>query len=55
MELGSARDLDAVQQLKQAHQAITGEIGKVIIGQHQVIDEMLISLLSRGHSLLVGE
>ncbi len=54
MELGSARDLDAVQQLKQAHQAITGEIGKVIIGQHQVIDEMLISLLSRGHSLLVG-
>ncbi|HOC89541.1 MAG TPA: AAA family ATPase, partial [bacterium] len=54
MEIRGARDLDAVQQLKQAHQAITAEIGKVIIGQRQVIDEMLISLLSRGHSLLVG-
>ncbi|WP_299469157.1 MoxR family ATPase [uncultured Gimesia sp.] len=30
------------------------EIGKVIIGQNEVVDEILISLFSRGHSLLVG-
>jgi len=43
-----------VQQLNQAYQAIKNEIGKIIIGQHQVIDELLISLLARGHALLVG-
>ncbi|HNW58049.1 MAG TPA: MoxR family ATPase [bacterium] len=54
MESRGDRDLDAVAQLKAAHQAIRDEIGKVIIGQHQVIDELLISLLARGHALLVG-
>lgn len=47
-------DLEIVEQLKQAHDRITGEIGKVIVGQRQVIDELLISLLSRGHCLLIG-
>ncbi len=47
-------DIEAVRQLKQAHQAITEEIGKVIIGQRQIIDELLISLLARGHCLLIG-
>ncbi len=47
-------DLEIVKQLKEAHDRITGEIGKVIVGQRQVIDELLISLLSRGHCLLIG-
>jgi len=47
-------DLQAVQELKLAHEAILQEIGKVIIGQKEVIDELLISLLARGHCLLVG-
>ena len=47
-------DLEAVEQLKQAHDRIVAEIGKVIIGQRKVIDELLISLLSRGHCLLIG-
>jgi len=47
-------DLEIVQELKKAHKQIIKEISKVIIGQHQVIDELLISLLSRGHCLLVG-
>ncbi|MBN1482860.1 MoxR family ATPase [candidate division KSB1 bacterium] len=47
-------DIEIVQELKQAHDNIATEIGKVIIGQRAVIDELLISLLSRGHSLLVG-
>lgn len=48
------RDLEIVEQLKEAHDRITTEIAKVIIGQRQVIDELLISLLSRGHCLLIG-
>ena len=47
-------DLEIVDQLKEAHQKIVNEIGKVIIGQHQVIDQLLISLLARGHCLLIG-
>ena len=47
-------DIEIVQELKQAHKKIVDEIGKVIIGQHTVIDELLVSLLSRGHCLLVG-
>lgn len=47
-------DLDLVAQLKDAHDKIVGEVGKVIIGQRQIIDEMLISMFSRGHCLLIG-
>jgi MoxR-like ATPase len=54
MDVRSSQDLQAVQQLKRAHEAISDEIGKVIIGQRQIIDELLISLLARGHCLLVG-
>ncbi len=49
-----AADLQAVERLKDARQRIKAEIGKVIIGQEQVIDELLIALLSNGHCLLVG-
>lgn len=47
-------DLDAVVQLKEAHTKIVTEVSKVIIGQRKVIDELLISMLSRGHGLLIG-
>ncbi len=54
MDVRSNQDMQAVQQLKRAHEAISEEIGKIIVGQQQVIDELLISLLARGHCLLVG-
>jgi len=47
-------DIVAVEQLHTAHQKIIKEIGKVIIGQEKVIELLLISLLSSGHSLLIG-
>jgi MoxR-like ATPase len=47
-------DIKAVEQLHDAHQRIKTEIAKVIIGQDKVIEQLLISLLSSGHSLLVG-
>jgi MoxR-like ATPase len=47
-------DLKAVQQLKDARERILGELRKVIVGQQEVIDGLLISLLANGHCLLVG-
>src|SRR5215470_4232760 len=47
-------DLQAVDRLKSAHAAIKSELAKTIVGQHQVIDEILIALFTRSHALLVG-
>jgi MoxR-like ATPase len=47
-------DLQAVEKLRDAHTRITGEIGKVIVGQKEIIDQLLIALLCGGHGLLVG-
>ncbi|QDT40226.1 ATPase family associated with various cellular activities (AAA) [Gimesia alba] len=50
------RDLEAqaIRGLSNAYLLMRDEIGKVIIGQTEVVDEILISLFSRGHCLLVG-
>ena len=48
------QDLQAVEQLTEAYRRITDELSKVIVGQQQVIDELLIVLFARGHCLLVG-
>lgn len=47
-------DLQAVEHLNTSYLQIKREIGKVIIGQDKVIEQLLISLLSSGHCLLVG-
>ena len=47
-------DLEAVEYLKEARQTLIEEIGQVIIGQHEVIDQLLMALFSRGHCLLIG-
>ncbi len=47
-------DLEAVVHLKKATDRITAEIGKVIVGQQDVVDELLMALLAGGHVLLVG-
>src|SRR5205823_9880861 len=43
-----------VENLKMARAAIKAELSKVIVGQEQVIDEILISIFTRSHALLVG-
>ncbi len=53
-QIRESADLQAVEKLKDARTRIKAEIGKVIIGQDRVIDELLIALLSNGHCLLVG-
>jgi len=47
-------DVQAVRDLAAAYQRLTAEIGKVIVGQSKVIEQLLLSLFSRGHCLLVG-
>ncbi len=47
-------DLAAIERLKEAREDLLGEVNKVIVGQKRVIDHLLISMLSRGHCLLVG-
>ena len=47
-------DLAAVQKLAESYQRVTRELSKAIVGQHRVIEELLIAMLSGGHCLLVG-
>ncbi len=47
-------DILLVENLNSTIKKIKDEIGKVIIGQDEIIDQLLISLLARGHCLLVG-
>jgi len=47
-------DLEILNELRQARDRIVSQVGKVIVGQHEVIHELMIALLSRGHCLLIG-
>src|ERR1041385_2679396 len=47
-------DVQAVQKLNEAYRRITDELSKVIVGQKQVIEELLVAMFARGHCLLVG-
>ena len=47
-------DVEAVQDLVNKYKRLRTEIGKVIIGQDEVVRDVLISIFSRSHCLLVG-
>lgn len=47
-------DIKAVDALHQSYKEIKAEIGKVVIGQDDVVKSVLISIFSNGHCLLVG-
>ena len=47
-------DVIAINQLVEKHVALKREIAKVIIGQEEVIDLILLSVYTGGHSLLIG-
>jgi MoxR-like ATPase len=50
----SASEVSAVEKLKHAREVMLHEIKKVIVGQTDVIDSLMIAMFSRGHCLLVG-
>lgn len=47
-------DVVAVENLVKKHQALKKEIAKVIVGQDKVIEQILLSIYTGGHSLLIG-
>lgn len=47
-------DVEAANALHQKYKELKNEIGKVIIGQHDVVDAVLMSIFANGHTLLVG-
>ncbi|MBC29730.1 MAG: AAA family ATPase [Muricauda sp.] len=47
-------DVAAIKNLVEKHKALKNEIGKVIIGQDEVVDQILLSIYTGGHSLLIG-
>ncbi len=49
-----AAELEAVERLQRAFDQLRMELGKVIVGQEAVIEELLIAMFCRGHALLVG-
>src|SRR5690349_5237674 len=49
-----SEDIRAVEEIARARLEIKAEIEKKIIGQHAVVEHLLISLFSRGHCLFVG-
>lgn len=52
--LSKLDDVQLVEKLSETVKLIKSEIAKVIVGQDIIVDQLLISLLSRGHCLLVG-
>lgn len=47
-------DVTAINQLVEKHSALKREIAKIIVGQEKVIDQILLSIYTGGHSLLIG-
>ena len=50
----SVHNSGAIEKLRDARQKIVEQLAQVIVGQSEVIEELLISLFSRGHCLLEG-
>jgi MoxR-like ATPase len=47
-------DVQMLETLRHAHKKMRSEIGKIIIGQEKVLDQLLMAIFCRSHALLVG-
>jgi MoxR-like ATPase len=54
MPPASSPEVLAVKELAATYERMTEQIGRVIVGQRAVVEQMLMALFSRGHCLLVG-
>src|SRR2546425_12376873 len=50
----TASDLEAIRKLGEARKRLKQEIGKVIVGQESIVDDLLTAIFSRGHCLMIG-
>ena len=51
---GVTNDIQQLSELGELRRALYGEIGKTIVGQQRVVDELLVTLFAGGHALLEG-
>lgn len=51
---GTSQDLESARFLAEAYSRLQRELGKVIVGQQRVIEELLIAVFARGHCLMQG-
>ena len=54
MKKKEKQEMESIQQLQETRAAILDQLGKVIVGQQSIIDELLMALFAQGHVLLVG-
>jgi MoxR-like ATPase len=47
-------DVEMIEKLREAHKKLKSEIGKVIVGQELVLDQLLMAIFCRSHALLMG-
>src|SRR5690242_13607389 len=50
----SENDVEAIDHLRDAYGRLRKELGRIIVGQHAVIERLAICLFARGHALLLG-
>jgi len=53
-KIGDDADIQAVKHLNEAYRKMTDMLGRVIVGQTEVIEQVLVAMFCRGHALLVG-
>src|SRR5438445_107086 len=54
MQATSASDVQTVEQLRAAHKRLRQELSKIIVGQENVLDQLLMAIFCRGHALLMA-
>ncbi len=54
VSLSETNDVQAVEQFAKAYKLMREQLGKVIIGQHEVVEQVLTAMFCQGHVLLVG-
>jgi MoxR-like ATPase len=52
--MSNATDVELIQKVRDAHAKLRKEIGKVIVGQNEVVDQLLMAIFCRSHALLMG-
>jgi MoxR-like ATPase len=50
----AGKELELAKELAAKYKATKAEIAKVIVGQNEIVDQLLIALLAKGHCLLIG-
>src|SRR5262245_18170837 len=54
IQVPESNDLATLERLRVAYDAMCEQIGRVVIGQNAVIEELMIAIFARGHCVLVG-